>query len=197
MNDVQTAKPTTEDRDPITEEQERRVYVLKNLYERLEDVRHGILTVSTNLSEPGMLRDSACVRFFALFSHLRDVVKKLDAAIGAEIDTESMASGREHKVGRLQVRVQQYLERMGAKNAQGEGKLVTWTRKIWASATDIAALKQHSTTKEFVKETVNGQTLTSWVNELDKDEQGMPKLPDEIKDAIKVSDRYSISAKKA
>lgn len=183
--------------DPVPKEQEIFVRLLKHLGQGLEDTLSEIQDISKNLNTPGLLRDSAPVRFFSLFSQLRDAVKKIDAAIGAEIDTFSMAEGRKHDVGRLQGAVQRYLERIGAKSAPAEGKLVTFTRKVWATATNIAALKANAVTKVFVKERVNPQTLTSWVNELDKDNQGMPALPDELKDAIKVTEKFSVSAKKA
>lgn len=183
--------------DPIAKEQDLLAsharIIIADIVQLCEDVRD----ISKDLSTPGILRDSAPVRFFSLFSQLRDAVKKIDAAIGAEIDTKSMSDDRKHDVGRLQGAVQRYLERIGAKSAPAEGKLVTFTRKVWATATNIAALKAHEVTSVYVKETVNGQTLTSWVNELDKDNQGMPALPDELKDAIKVTEKFSVSARKA
>lgn len=183
--------------DPVTKDQDRRVEMMKAIGKCLEDVLFDVQLASEKLAAPGMLRDSACVRFFSLFSQLRDQVKQIDAAIGAEIDTESMAKDRKHDVGRLQDMVQKYLERMEAKSASAEGKLVTLTRKMWASAVDIAALKKHKVTSVFVKETVNTNTLTAWVKELGMDDQGQPKIPKKLKDAIKVTDKYGVSARKA
>lgn len=183
--------------DPITREQDRLVQLIKGAGEYLGAAFAEIQDVSERLSQPHLLRDSAPVRFFSLFSQLRDAVKQVDAAIGAEIDTESMAEGREHDVGRLQGMVQRYFERIRAKSAPAEGKLVTFTRKLWAAATDVAALKKNKVTNVFVKEAVNGQTLTSWVNELDKDKQDMPMLPDDIKSAIKLTEKFFVSARKA
>ena len=192
-----SADATPEVEDPITEQQEDIAKLTKLIGVVLDRILLNIQEVSQNLAAPGLLRDSASVRFFSLFSQLRDQVKQIDAAIGEEIDTESVAKDRKHDVGRLQGMVQRHLERIGAKNAQAEGKLVMWTRKLWASATDIAALKKCELTSPFVKEKVNPQTLTAWVKELDKDELGMPLLPDELKDAIKVSDTFTISARKS
>lgn len=191
------ANVTGEAVDPIAEEQDEMATRLKNLREILTETCDHIRLASADLNMHGFLRDSAPVRFFSLFSQLRDELKKVDAAIGAEIDTESMAKDRKHDVGRLQGMVQQYLERMGAKSAPAEGKLVTFTRKLWASATNIVALKANKVTSVFVKETVSTQTLTSFVNELDKDDQGMPKLPDDVKDAIKLTEKFVVSARKA
>lgn len=198
LNTLEPDAPSVIDaEDLVAEEQDKTARWIKGLCIHLEKTREDIQLISEQLGLPHLLRDSACVRFFALFSQLRDAVKQIDVAIGAEIDTTAMSEGRKHDVGRLQGAVQRYLERIGAKSAPAEGKLVTFTRKLWASATDIAALKKHAVTQVFVKETVNGQTLTSWVNELDKDNQGMPALPDELKDAIQVTEKFSVSARKA
>lgn len=207
MNDVVTEEktnyqrsdhiPATQAEDPITEDQDCIAQLIRNIGKDLEDVLSNVEGASQDLSQPSLLRDSACVRFFSLFSQLRDQVKKIDEAIGAEIDTASMSDGRKHEIGRLQGMVQRYLERIGAKSAPAEGKRVTLARKLWARATNIAALKKHAVTNVFVKEQVSPQTLSAWVKELEKDEQGMPKLPDELKDAIDVGDRFSVSARKA
>lgn len=189
----------SEAEDPITKEQDRLAYLMELTRDHIAQVLFEIQDVSDSLGAPGMLRDSASVRFFSLFSQFRDQIKQIDAEIGAEIDTESMAKdrGSEHKIGRLQGMVQRYLERISERKANAEGKLVMLKRQLWASATDIAVLKKHAVTKEYVKETVSTQNLSGWVRELDKDEQGMPNLPDELKGAIKVTEKFSVSARKS
>lgn len=186
---------TIEAEDPITSEQDTMALSIRSMSNRLEKMHEDILYASERLSQPSMLRDSACVRFFALYSLLRGVIKQIDEAIGSEIDTTSMSDGRKHDIGRLQGMVQRYLERIGENKANAEGKLVMLKRRLWARATNIPELKKHAITKEYVKETVSVQTLSSWVRELEEDEQGMPKLPDAIKDAIEVTEKFGVSAR--
>lgn len=200
MSDVaveEQVDETNAEHDQIAKDQDQVAATIRDFCRALTEIERCIRMVSGELDDSGMLRDSASARFFALFSQVRDEVKKIDEAIGAEIDTESMSSGRKHKIGRLQKMVQDYFERIGARNASAEGKLVQLTRRLWATATNIPALKGHEVTREFVKETVNGRTLTSWINELDKNEQGMPALPDELTNAIRVGEKFSVSARKA
>lgn len=79
----------------------------------------------------------------------------------------------------------------------GSKKTVFIRNEVWASALDVDTLRNHPDTAGLVKETVNGQTLSAWVRELDRDDDGQPILPDELREAIKVSTPIRIGTRKA
>lgn len=78
-----------------------------------------------------------------------------------------------------------------------DGLTVYLRHQIWASATDVPALAGYADTAEFVKPTVNGNTMSAWVRELPRTDEGLPILPDEIKDAVKVTEKSTVENRKA
>jgi len=86
------------------------------------------------------------------------------------------------------------------------GPTVTPTSKFWGSAPDIdedtkdtaryyAAMRSHPTTAALVSATINANTLSSFLNELPKDDEGMPILPTHLQGAVKVTAKPSFSVR--
>lgn len=88
-------------------------------------------------------------------------------------------------------------ESVRVKMSDGSRKTVFIRNEVWASALDVDALRNHPETASLVKETVNGQTLSAWVREQDRDGDGQPILPEELREAIKVSTPIRIGTRKA
>lgn len=74
---------------------------------------------------------------------------------------------------------------------------------VWASVVEggIDALKQHDELADYVKEAVNGQSLSAWVRDQMRNqevEDAVDLVLDEpIKQALKISDTYKIQAQVA
>lgn len=90
-----------------------------------------------------------------------------------------------------------FMEQSGMQSAKIDGITVYLHRQWWASATDVQAILDNRDSAFLVKETVNGNSLSSWVRELDKDGEGQPVLPDDLKTAIKVTERFAVRTRKA
>ncbi|MBN2377033.1 MAG: hypothetical protein JXD22_11570 [Sedimentisphaerales bacterium] len=71
--------------------------------------------------------------------------------------------------------------------------------RIFASAIDQKELCAYMTEEGFgdmVKEAINGNTLSSYVREFERDEEGVPVLPDGLKGLVKVSLKDSLKVRK-
>jgi len=89
----------------------------------------------------------------------------------------------------------------GQQSANLDGHTVYVHRQLWASAANGAealheALEQtgHG---ELVEPKVNSQRLSALVREFEQDEEGMPILPGALKEAVKVSEKYSVRVRKS
>lgn len=75
-------------------------------------------------------------------------------------------------------------------------------RQLWASAADgdmdrlVQALHAEADTRFLVRETCNSQQLSAWVRELPVDGDSLPVLPAHIKDAIKVTEKFSANVRR-
>lgn len=165
----------------------------KDVEDQCGEVLGALSSAINSLGDPGILHDSQVVRFFALLDVIRKAVKQIDDTIGLQIDGET--KGR--PAGRLQEKVEEYFTKIGERKAYAAGRCVSMSHVIRASATDIELLKQTTVTAALVKETINSTTLTTWVNELDKDTEGLPILPDTVKAGIKITERFPIKTTKA
>lgn len=90
-----------------------------------------------------------------------------------------------------------HMEETGMQSTKIDGITVYLHRQLWASALDIQAILENRDSAFLVKETVNGNSLSSWVRELDKDDEGQPVLPEDLKEAIKVSEKFAVRTRKA
>lgn len=88
------------------------------------------------------------------------------------------------------------LAEAGVDQIKADGRTLYTRSEIWASAQDIGALRAYPDTAPLIKETVNGQTLSAWVRELERTDEGDPVVPQELQDAIKVSKVYKIATRK-
>jgi hypothetical protein len=73
-------------------------------------------------------------------------------------------------------------------------------KQIRASCLNTKIMKQYE--HQLVKETVNANTLAAWVREQledgewERDDQGSPVVPEELREAIKVTEQISARARK-
>lgn len=96
-----------------------------------------------------------------------------------------------------QERLLQQLADAGVPQIRCDGITVWVDRKLWASATDHEALSDafvHTLDMgEFVKTSVHGGQLSSWVREFDPDgvlspDEVLERLPEEVRALIKISE---------
>lgn len=92
----------------------------------------------------------------------------------------------------LEAPLLRHFENAGMQRTTVNGTTVYIMRAVRSSAKDIEALRDYEATAFMVKETVHAGTLSSWVNEQPNDDQGMPTIPPELKDAIKVNEMFSL-----
>ena len=185
--------PLPQSREELIE-QNRRIAVekIKGASDAIAELQCRLTDARSLLNLPGVLDGSTAVQCFALFSGLRDALKQFDGLIGAEIDTPS--SGRD--AGRLHDIVLRHFEQTSTSQVKCEGRTVHLQNQLWASCLDVDALKRHPDTAEFVREKVNGQTLSAYVRELEKGDDGEVVLPEGLQDAIRVSETIQVRTRK-
>lgn len=113
----------------------------------------------------------------------------------AELEAELEEVKRER--GQLQELLIDQMAEQGLQSLKADGRTIYVRREIWASAQDIKALEEFPATAGFVKPSVNGNTLSAYVRELPRDEWDTPLVPDQIKDAVRVSIVNKIGSRKA
>lgn len=111
-------------------------------------------------------------------------------------ETETKLNTFKDQLAEIEPRLIDALVETGIKQIGKRGMTLSIRRQLWASATDIEACKICEDTKLLVKETINTQTLSSYVRELETDDDNMPILPAILKDAIRVTEKFSIQARK-
>lgn len=118
---------------------------------------------------------------------LKSKTKKLEDET-AEIEAELLPQFKESGMDRMTI----------------QGRTVWLDRKVWASAGGdmprlVDAMKAAGL-EDMVGETVNGNTLSSWVREFDPEgtmspEEIVGNLPPEVKDAITVSEVFKLQVR--
>ena len=93
-------------------------------------------------------------------------------------------------------------EQSGTTSQKIAGRTVSIAADIWASAkpNQIEKLKAYGPTADFVRETVNVQTLSAWTREqlkLHGRENGKIVLPEELRDALSIRDEFKVSVRKS
>jgi hypothetical protein len=90
-------------------------------------------------------------------------------------------------------------QRNGLQSTSTKTHSLSLTRQIWASLRSkevgIRVLKKHGL-DWLIQEGINAQTLSAWVREQCPDETSMPKLPRELKQQIRVHEKFGISIRK-
>ncbi len=61
----------------------------------------------------------------------------------------------------------------------------------------IRALLGDDETRWLVPSNYNHQRLSAWVREFPDDENGIPQVPDELKDVLQVNERFSVRARRS
>lgn len=139
----------------------------------------------------------------------------IDAAIDRliEIDRETRQRRvRDDELSReaaeLKTLVQSHFERTGTQSVQKGRTKVYLRREFWpktlgvtgdaagddaARARLVAALKAHPDTSHLVGETINHQSLRSFLlNDCEKDGLGTPVVPEHLKTALGVAERFDV-----
>ena len=112
-------------------------------------------------------------------------------------DLDAQTKQVKSEMSKLHDAVLTHMQETDTQRVTSSGITVHINRRVFASAVDIEALQSHELTAPLVKSTCNSQTLSSWVNELEKDDQMMPVIPDELKDAIKISETFKLGTRVA
>ncbi len=79
----------------------------------------------------------------------------------------------------------------GVKSIRTKEGLVYLHHGVWASCSDSVGLGGTSWSW-MVKGSVNSNTLSAQVRELPTDEDGKPILPEEVKEHVNISDKWSV-----
>lgn len=117
-------------------------------------------------------------------------------------DLEESVKAAKAKRDLLEPEVVAHMERHGIQNVNVEGRCIYLKREMYASVNADAEgalerLKRYGPTRPLVKESVNGNSLSSWVRELDQDAEGKPILPSEVDGCITIRDGFRARARKA
>ena len=105
----------------------------------------------------------------------------------------------------LEPQIAESFQKEGIQSTNVDGYTVYLNRQLWAGAANgdkeamFAALKIYpdESWSFLVRDNVNSQQLSARVRECDLDANGMPILPDELKQVIKVSEVFRIGARKS
>lgn len=170
-----------------------------------EAVNESLLDVRRDLDNAGKLDGTEAMRLLSFFAQLRDTLKAIDNQITAEMGLPS--SSRE--AGRLQARVLEYMTEETIPRLSIEGRTLHLHHQLWASATDVDKLAAHDMTGELVKPACNGSRLSALVREWEQEmreadpdalltsDVPFPFVPEELRDAIKVSEVHSVRTPKS
>jgi hypothetical protein len=84
----------------------------------------------------------------------------------------------------------------GIQNIRTSRGMAYLRRDLWASLTGQPTALCGTAFSWLVEPRVNAQSLSAAVRELPRDEADMPILPQEVKDAIKVSEVYRVGVRR-
>lgn len=126
---------------------------------------------------------------------MNDQVKQFIALDKTKRELKDQLKHIESQMASLEEPVLSHMQDTGTQRLTCDGLTVHINRRVFASCVDMEALQAYPESAALVAPACNAMRLTSWVNELDKDDQLMPILPDEIKDAIKVSETYKLGTR--
>ena len=105
----------------------------------------------------------------------------------------------------LEPQIAESFQKEGIQSTNVDGYTVYLNRQLWAGATDGHKEAMFKVLKAYpdeswsflVKDNVNSQQLSARVRECEQDADGMPILPDELQEVIKVSEVFKIGARKS
>ncbi len=178
---------------------------LMSTIEQVNICNSRLLSIRANMDRGGHIDGTEAMRLLSLFAKLRDALNAIENQITAEMGLPSSS----RKAGRLQARVLEHMTESGIKNASVDGRTLHLHHQLWASATDVDALAAHEMTGELVKPACNGSRLSALVREWEKEMQEsdpdalltsdvpFPFVPEELRDAIKVSEVHSVRSPKS
>ena len=119
-------------------------------------------------------------------------------------DLETRLKDAKARLDPLEAALIEQFQQDGIQSVNADGYTVYLNRKLFAGAKDgdkptmIAALEACDETWSFlVEDNVNSQRLCARVRECELGDDGMPLLPDELKDAIQVCEQFTIGARKS
>ena len=109
------------------------------------------------------------------------------------------------RLDELEPQIAESFQKEGVQSTNVDGYTVYLNRQLWAGAANgdkeamFAALKTYpdESWSFLVRDNVNTQQLSARVRECELDVNGMPILPNELKQVIKVSEVFRIGARKS
>ena len=137
-----------------------------------------------------------------------DIVKEYLRLTAERKELEKQVEEKKDQARELEKQILDMFGAEGIDKISVEGKSVYPSRTFWPAAKEglrdemIATLKRMDPQWSYlVVETVNAQTLRARIIELDKagevGEDGLPKLPDELKNLINVNETFTLGIKKS
>ncbi len=128
---------------------------------------------------------AAVKRFVALDNNKRDLKNML-----AEVQTDLNAA-HDAVLAYFESHAQEGLSQIKIMS-----RTVSLRRDLRASAKNVETLAEYKDTAFLVKSTVNANTLGAWVREQDAGPDGMPVLPEAVRNAINVTEQFSVRVTK-
>ncbi len=125
----------------------------------------------------------------ALVSHyiiLDGQLRIMEAAIKKQ--KESMA--------KIEIQLLEQFAQESVQSIRTKDGLAFLYHQFWANCNQGEALKD-TAWGWLVKSNVNSQTISAAVRELDKNEEGQPILPEEVKGLVTVTEKWSVRVKKS
>lgn len=134
----------------------------------------------------------------------KTVVKPYVALVKKKLLLQQQLDDAKARLAELEPKIVEAFQDEGIQSTKIDDYTVYLNRQLWAGAADdkqamCDALKvfPDDTWSFLVKDNVNVQTLSARVRECEMNEDGMPILPEALKDLIKVAEVFKIGARKA
>jgi len=108
------------------------------------------------------------------------------------------------RLDELEPKIVESFQEEGIQSTKLDGYTIYLNRQLWAghagdkqAMCDLLKSMDDNTWNFLVEDNVNVQRLSARVRECEKDDNGMPILPEQLKEVIKVSEVFKIGARKA
>jgi hypothetical protein len=106
-------------------------------------------------------------------------------------DLEERLKKHKERMGEIETQLLERFAQEGVSSIRTTDGLVHLHHQLWANCTNPENMLQ-SAWRWMVKGSVNSQTLSAQVRELDLDEDGNPMLPEDVRECVKVTEKWSV-----
>ncbi len=109
---------------------------------------------------------------------------------------EAAIKKQKESMAKIEIQLLEQFAQESIQSIRTKDGLVFIYHQSWASCNQTEALKD-TAWGWLVKPNVNSQMISAVVRELDKDEEGQPILPEEVRQLVTVTEKWSIRVKKS